>query len=232
VVGVFRVGVSAAIQSSFRDAIQILNWGVRNVRKSKRPRNVETSSEAFRRLNHDSKISMTSCCHATTIHKVHYTSDWVTSRKDLRTIGCKFHALIQRCRVAEITLMAVAKRTVSLNPRIYRGVLTGDRQLATLSDSATTATTESLSVKTEIQVWSRERRVKSCQSLAKVERQSYSSHSITFQTLACTVTAFQSSNSQVTVREHSQHYHGLAIGNVTQMLVQLDNQELRCPQYN
>jgi hypothetical protein len=90
----------------------------------------------------------------------------------------------------------------------------------------------SCSVKTEIQVWSRERQVKSCQSLAKVERQSYSSHSITFQTLACTVTAFQSSNSQVTVREHSQHYHGLAIGNVTQMLVQLDNQELRCPQYN
>jgi len=48
---VFRVGVSAAIQSPFRDAIQMLNLGVRNVRKSKRPRNVETPSEAFRKMN-------------------------------------------------------------------------------------------------------------------------------------------------------------------------------------
>jgi hypothetical protein len=35
--GVFRVEVSVVIQPLFRDAIQILNLGVRNVGKSKRP---------------------------------------------------------------------------------------------------------------------------------------------------------------------------------------------------
>jgi hypothetical protein len=35
-IGVFRVGVSAAIQLPFRDAIRVLDLGVRNVRKSKR----------------------------------------------------------------------------------------------------------------------------------------------------------------------------------------------------
>ncbi len=49
------VGVSAVIQLPFRDAIQILNLGVRNMRKSKCPWIVETPSEALGRMNHDSR---------------------------------------------------------------------------------------------------------------------------------------------------------------------------------
>ena len=72
-------------------------------------------------------------------------------------------------------------------------------------------TGESPSVKMIIQVQSWERRVKSCRSLAEVEWQSYNSHSTKFQALPCIVTALQSSNSQVTVKQQSADIHNVTI---------------------